>query len=274
MNADADKPATATYARVPGTETWTARADLPVDAWGAASAVANGRLHVMGGAVGHGKSVTNQGFSYDTATDRWTELPNSNNSVYRGGAACGIHKIGGTTGGFTPVAYGESLPGNEQCGGDVVWLTEDDTEFDVAPGATVTVRLTGDTTGFTQSGDFAAALDITTDTPYAVDGVAVKLHVDPPASWGKITGTVADAGGTPVGGAVVQICGRWTQRSGCGPVAYTLRTDAAGRYRLWLDKSLNSLAVQVAKEGFVPQFRIVKIRKGVTTTADFGLGKL
>ncbi|WP_328904113.1 carboxypeptidase regulatory-like domain-containing protein [Streptomyces sp. NBC_00441] len=274
VNADADKPATATYAWVPGTETWTARAALPVDAWGAASAVANGRLHVMGGAVDDGKSVTNQGFSYDTATDRWTALPNSNNSLYRGGAACGIHKIGGTTGGFTPVAYGESLPGYDQCGGDVVWLAEDDTEFDVAPGATVTVRVTGDTTGFTQPGDFAAALDIATDTPYAADGVAVKLHVDPPVSWGKITGTVADSGGTPVGGAVVQICGQWTQRSGCGPVTYTLRTDAAGHYRLWLDKSLNSLAVQVAKDGFAPQFRIVKIKKGATTTADFGLEKL
>ncbi|MEU2251223.1 carboxypeptidase regulatory-like domain-containing protein [Streptomyces sp. NPDC019224] len=274
VNADANKPATATYAWVPGTATWTPRAALPVDAWGAASAVAGGRLQVMGGAVDNGKAVTNQGFSYDTATDQWTALPNSNNSVYRGGAACGIFKVGGTTGGFKPVVYGETLPGYDQCGGDVAWLTEDTTEFDVAPGATVTVRITGDTTGFTQPGDFAAVLGVGTDTPYALDGVAVTLHVDPPASWGKITGIVADSGGAPVSGAVVQICGQWTQRSGCGPVGYTLRTDAAGHYQLWLDRSLNSLAVQVAKDGFAPQFRIVRIQKGATTTADFGLAGL
>ncbi|MFJ6431257.1 carboxypeptidase regulatory-like domain-containing protein [Streptomyces sp. NPDC091416] len=274
VNADADKPTTATFAWVPGTDTWTQRAALPVDAWGAASAVANGGLQVMGGAVNGGKSVTNQGFSYDVAADRWTALPNSNNSVYRGGAACGIYKAGGTTGGFKPVAYGETLPGYDQCGGDVAWLTEDTSEFDLAPGRTVTVRVTGDTTGITQPGDFAAVLDVGTDTPYTNDGVAVTMHVAPPASWGKVAGTVTDSGGAPVGGTVVQICGRWSQKKGCGPVSYTLRTDAAGRYGLWLDRSLNSLAVQVAKDGFKPQFRVVTINKGRTTTVDFTLDRL
>jgi N-acetylneuraminic acid mutarotase len=274
VDADTNKPTTSTYAWVPGTDGWTRQADLPVDAWGAASATANGQLQVMGGSVNGGQSVTNQGFGYDPAADRWTALPNSDNSVYRGGAACGIDKVGGTTGGFAPVPYAEELPGYDQCGGDVPWLSEDDTEFDVAPGRTVIVRVTGDTTGITQPGDYAAALDVGTDTPYAAGELPVTLHVDPPASWGKITGTVADTAGAPVGGAVVQICGQWTQKSGCGPVSYTLRTDAAGHYQLWLDKSLDSLAVQVAKDGFKPQFQVVRIKRGQVSTVDFTLDKL
>ncbi|MEV6107920.1 carboxypeptidase regulatory-like domain-containing protein [Streptomyces sp. NPDC051940] len=271
VNADANKPTTATYALVPGTDAWTPRAALPVDAWGAASATANGRLLVLGGSINGGKSVTNQNFSYDPATDQWTALPNSNNSVYRGGAACGVYKVGGTPGGFKPVPYAEALPGYDQCGGDVPWLAANDTEFDVAPGATVTVRITGDAAGITQPGDFAAALDVGTDTPYATAGVDVTMHVDPPVSWGKLIGTVTDTDGAPVGGTVVQICGQWSTKGGCGPVGYTLRTDKSGHYQLWLDKSLNSLAVQVSKDGFKPQVQVVKIKQGEVSTADFTL---
>jgi len=274
VNADANKPMTSTYALVPGAGGWTPQAALPVDAWGAASATSNGRLQVMGGSVNGGTSVTNQGFTYDPAADRWTALPNSGNTLYRGGAACGIYKIGGTPGGFKPVPYGEALPGYDDCGGDVAWLSENTTEFDVAPGRQVTVQVTGDATGITQPGDFGASLDIGTDTPYATSGVAVTMHVDPPASWGKVAGTVADAAGAPVGGSVVQICGQWSQKSGCGAVTYTLRTDATGHYQLWLDKSLNSLAVQVTKDGYKPQFQIVKIKQGQVSTVDFTLDML
>jgi hypothetical protein len=49
----------------------------------------------------------------------WTALPNANNATYRGGAACGIYKVGGSAGGFNPVQFTENLPGYDQCGSDV-----------------------------------------------------------------------------------------------------------------------------------------------------------
>lgn len=274
VNADADQPLADTYALVPGGAAWTERASLPMDAWGAAAATANGQLQVMGGAIENGSAVTNQGYTYDPATDGWTALPNSNNAVYRGGAACGIYKVGGSTSGFNPVQLGETLPGYDQCGGDVSWLGTDKPTFDVAPGEAVTVQVATDADGLAQPGDYAASLGISTDTPYAADAVAVTMHAEPPASWGKVAGTVSDATGTALPGTVVQICANWSQKGGCGALSYTLRTDAAGTYGLWLDKSRTPLAVQVTKDGFKPEFTIVKIQKGGVSTTDFTLDAL
>jgi N-acetylneuraminic acid mutarotase len=273
VNADADDPLTATYALVPGAQSWTSRAPLPMDAWGAAAAAADGQLEVMGGSVDNSTSVTNQGYAYDPAADAWTALPNSANTVYRGGGACGAYKVGGTTGQFQAVSSAENLAGYDQCASEVPWLRESSTDFDVAPGQSVTVAVTLDSARLAQPGDFAAALTVSTDAPYSVRQVAVALHVDPPASWGQVSGTVTDSAGQPVRGATVQICTMWDKNLGCGTVTYTLRTDAGGDYRLWLDRGYSPLAVVVAKDGYQSQFRIVKIAKGQTTSADFTLAE-
>ncbi len=275
VEADTNTSLTDTYALVPGASDWVKKKDLPMDSWAAASAAANGMLEVMGGAINNGAAVTNQGYAYHPDTDDWTALPNSNNAVYRGGGACGIYKVGGSTGGFSPVPFGEQLPGYDQCGGggDVSWLSENKTEFDVAPGQSVAVRVTMDSGAISQPGDYAATLNVATDSPYSSDGVDVSMHANPPKRWGKVAGTVSNADGDAIAGATVQICTMWSAARGCGPVSYTLKTDDAGHYQLWLNKGYNPLSIIAAKDGYQPKMQVTKVHKGQTTTVDFTLKK-
>ncbi len=74
----------------------------------------------------------------------------------------------------------------------------------------------------TQPGTYTASLAFGTDTPYPVAPVAVSLTVKPPATWGKITGTVTGPAG-PLAGATVQI-NTWATH-------YTLKTDTNGTTR-------------------------------------------
>jgi len=74
---------------------------------------------------------------------------------------------------------------------------------------------------------------------------------------------VTSTSGAPIAGATVQI-DTWA-------ASYTLKTDKDGHYALWLDVRNNPLQVIVAKDGYQPQVRKVKISKGTTTTADFSL---
>ncbi|MFI1092642.1 carboxypeptidase regulatory-like domain-containing protein [Streptomyces sp. NPDC020917] len=273
LDANTNAALTATYALVPGASQWVREADLPMDAWGAASAAADGQLQVMGGVIDNSTALTNQAFAYDPARDEWSALPNSTNALFRGAASCGLYRIGGSTGNFYGVASSETLPGYDECGGvgDVSWLNEGTTGFDVAPGQSVTVAVTADSSAVSQPGDYAAAVGVETDTPYQDGRISVAMTVDPPASWGKLTGTVSGSDGQPIRGASVQVCTMWNKNLGCGAVTYSLRTDAAGHYQLWLDKGYNPLALTAGKDGYQPQLRIVRIAKGATTTADFTL---
>jgi N-acetylneuraminic acid mutarotase len=268
-----DAGLTATYAYTPGTTGWTQRADLPVDAWGAASASANGHLEIIGGAIDNGAAVTNQGFEYDPTGNTWTALPNANNATYRGGAACGIYKVGGSTGGFGASQVTENLPGYGDCGGDVPWLSENKGDFDVAPGKTVAVRVTADSSVSSQPGTYEGLLAVSTDSPYASVGpVKVTMAVTPPAAWGKIAGTVTSSTGAPIPGATVAICTMYVTKTGlCGPTTFTLKTDGHGQYQLWLNKGYNPLQVIYAKDGYVPVMKIAKIQKGETVTVDVAL---
>ena len=259
------------YAYNPGTNTWTAIADLPIDLWAMGYTAADGVLLVSGGVTAGTSTLTNQGFMFDPGTGTWTAIANSNNTVYRGGSACGFYKVGGSTGGFNPVANAEVLPGFDQCGtaADVTWLSESPTSLTVAPGTSVTVTLKLDAAAsvVTQPGDYKAKVTFTSDTPYQVAPVDVTMTVSPPRTWGKVAGTVTGVAcnGTsaPIAGATVQI-DTWAAH-------YTLKTDASGRYALWLDKRNNPLQMIVAKDGWQPQTRIVRIRALQTTTADWAL---
>src|SRR5690606_26480965 len=88
----ADASSTHTYAYDPGSNTWTPRADLPIDLWGMGYTAANGQLLVSGGVTDQFATVTNEGFAFDPAADTWSPLPNSNNAVYRGGSGCGFYR--------------------------------------------------------------------------------------------------------------------------------------------------------------------------------------
>jgi hypothetical protein len=116
----------------------------------------------------------------------------------------------------------------------------------------------------TAPGTFTASLAVVTDTPYDTASLPVTMTVNPPKTWGKITGTVTSApDGAPLAGAIVQLDG-WAG-------SYTLTTDKNGQYALWLDARNSPLQVIVAKDGHQPQVRTVKLTKASTTTANFAL---
>jgi Carboxypeptidase regulatory-like domain len=251
--------------------TWSPLADLPADAWGAASSVANGQLVVSGGVINNNAAVTNEGWSFDPAAGAWTTLPNSNNSYYRLGGACGFYKVGGSVSNLDPAhADVEVLPGYDSCdsgAADVPWLSETPTEADLAPGTSVTVTVTMDSSTLTQPGEYDASLIVSSDTPYPATSIPVTFTVNAPKTWGKITGVVTGqpctGAAAPIAGATVEI-DSWT-------ATYTLTTDKDGKYTLWLDKRNNPLTVIAAKDGWAPQTRTVKVTPGSPLTSNFTL---
>ena len=259
-----------TYAYDAGSDSWSQMADMPADLWGSGAIAAEGQLLVSGGAVSNSTEITNQGYAFDPSTNSWSALPNSNNAAYRGGAACGFYKIGGNPGGAfsPPMASSEVLPGQVDCAAnvDVSWLSETPTTLTLAPGASakVTVTVNANVPDITQPGTYTAKVSVGTDTPYPVAAIGVSMTVNPPKTWGKITGLVS-SGGVPVAGATVQIT-TWATH-------YTLKTDKNGQYALWLDVRNNPLQVICAKDGYQPQVVTVKITKGTTTTVNFVLLK-
>ena len=104
----------------------------------------------------------------------------------------------------------------------------------------------------------------TTDTPYPPQTVPVSMTVNPPKTWGKITGTISGPSG-PLAGATIQVNGKAAN--------YLLRTDASGHYQLWLDTKDNPLQVICSDNGYHPQAATVKVKAGATTTQDFTLLK-
>jgi N-acetylneuraminic acid mutarotase len=276
-NADSNTTTKAAYAYNPGADAWTQVADMPADDWAGITSTADGKLQVSSGVINNSAAVTNEGWEYDPASDSWSDLPAANNAEYRGGGSCGMYKIGGSTGGFNPTPFAEVLPGYDQCGGgaDVPWLSSDPTSFDVAPGQTVTVTVGMDSSQVDQPGTYDAKLAVGTDSPYSITPVGVEMTVTPPSSWGKIRGTVTSAAtGAPIPGATVDICTMYDGATGnCGPVEFTLKTDANGYYQLWLARGYNPLQVIAAKDGFVPKTKVVRITAGGTVTVDLALKK-
>ncbi len=95
----------------------------------------------------------------------------------------------------------------------------------------------------------------------------MSLTVNPPSTWGKVTGTVTGVGCTsgsaPLAGATVQI-NTWA-------ASYTLKTDANGQYGLWLDYRNNPLTLIVAKDGWQPRTGTVNVVKKQTVTSNWAL---
>ncbi len=257
----------ASYVYDPGANSWTPIADSPADHWAASFAVAGGKLLVVGG-VQTG-AVTNAGFAFDPAAGTWAALPNANQPRYRGGAACGFYKIGGSSGSFNATVSSEVLPGLENCSesaADVSWMTLDKTEATLAPGEKVTVKV-GLSAAVDQPGTYTGTVTIGENTPYSVDPVDVKMNVSPPTTWSKLAGTVtgvAISGTTaPLPGATVQV-DSWAQE-------YTFITDKNGAYAYWLDRRNNPLTLIAAKDGYKPQTRTTRLINGETAVEDFAL---
>ncbi|OLF09205.1 hypothetical protein BLA60_21420 [Actinophytocola xinjiangensis] len=271
---EANGATTNAYVYDPRGGAWAPVADMPLDLWGSAYASVNGRLVVSGGSVNAGRAITNEGVAYDPASDAWTPIPNSNESVYRGGSACGLYKIGGAVAGYSSIPRGEVLPGYGNCGAsaELPWLSADVETFTLAPGASVRVALTFDTTApsVDQPGTYTGRVTVANDSPYAA-GLDVTMNVQPPKTWGKLTGTIhgqrCDGTLIPLGGATVAL-DSWA-------TTHTLRTDRDGRYALWLDKRNNPVSMIVALDGWRPKaVPTIRIRAGETTTVNLTLTTL
>ncbi|WP_392875977.1 hypothetical protein [Streptomyces sp. LN499] len=269
---DADSKGESKHAYVydPVVNTWTSLPDLPIPLWSSSYTAANDQLLISSGITND--TITNQGFAYDPEAGAWSALPNANVATYRGGAGLGLYKVGGGSEPYTPSSTVELLPGYDQGGStDVTWLSTSIRQFTLQPGAstTVTVTLDASVPRIAQPGDFTATLALDNDTPYGMRKVPVSLHVDPPKTWGKITGTIrgvqSDGTTKPLAGATVEI-DSWA-------ASYSLRTAADGTFALWLDARNNPLDVIVAKDGYRPVATTLKIKKGTTLISDFTLKK-
>lgn len=257
------------YVYDPGANAWESIADAPVDTWASPYAVANGMLVVNGGV--QGGVITNRTFAYDPSAGSWVDLPNSNTARYRGGMACGLFKVGGSSGNFNAAVDSETLPGFEECSAgaaDVEWMTINRTSATLEPGGSVTVRVTTDP-HVAQPGTYTAGVAITEDAPGSVDPVAVTMDVDAPGRWGKLVGTVEGSScsgdTTPLPGATVQVdsyAGSWT-----------FSTESDGSYAYWFSTAANPLDLITSKDGYVPQSRRVRLYKGEEVRADFTLEK-
>jgi len=261
---------TSTYVYDPANDAWAPLASMPFGLWGSGYAAANGVLLVSGGATE--TMVTNEGFAYDPAADRWTPIPNANETVVRGGSACGFYKVGGDSGrGGSPRA--EVLPGYGSCGAsnDLAWLSADVEEFRLAAGESIDVTLTLDAAaeGVDQPGEYNGRITVENGSPYGA-AIDVAMTVEPPRGWGELTGTIVgercDGSAEPVAGAVVAVDGR--------EASFTLRTDRNGVYSIWLDRRNNPVELVVAADGWRPEFRRSRVQPGRSTVEDFGLSTL
>ncbi|QIX27284.1 S8 family serine peptidase [Nocardioides sp. JQ2195] len=257
----------ASYVYDPAADSWTAIGDAPIDTWASQYAVANGTLVVNGGV--QAGAISNRTFAFDAAEGAWIDLPNSNTPRYRGSASCGVYKVGGSSGSFNAAPDSEMLPGLEDCGAaaaDVEWLSISPATATLAPGQTVTLKVTLDP-NVAQPGTYTASVGIKEDTPFSVEPVAVTMVVDPPRRWGKLAGTVT---GTSCQDEDAAIPGATVQANSDG-LAWTFETDADGTYARWFDTYYSPLQLIAAKDGFVPATKRVKLRNGKTSNGDFDL---
>jgi hypothetical protein len=229
--------------------------------------VAGGKLLIVGGV--QAGAVTNAGFAYDPSAETWSALPNANLPRYRGGAACGFYKIGGSSGSFNATVDSEALPGLEDCAessADVSWLSIDKTEATLAPGQSTAVKVTL-TANVDQPGTYSGAVTIGENTPYTVAPVGGTMKLTPPTTWSKLQGTVtgvsSSGASAALPGAIVQV-DSWAQ-------SYTFITDKDGKYAYWLDRRNNPLTLIAAKDGYRPQTRTSRLVAGEILVEDFAL---
>ena len=259
----------ATYLYNPSSNTWSQGADMPYPNFGMAYSGANGELQVAGGATtmyGNIWAFTRRVSQYDPQTNTWTALATLKKAVSWAGSSCGMYMTGGASSspyGGGPSQPAQVLPGYDQCdgAGDTGWLSASPGGhggFDLAPGASVTVRVRLNSAKLDQPGTYQAAVYARTNTPYPVQVTGVRMVVNPPAGWRLLSGTVTDTAGTPIAGTTVQVDTAASSVKS-GQVNYTLITGADGTYQWWLDPNADDpLQVIAAKDGYIQQVTTLK----------------
>ena len=155
-------------------------------------------------------------------------------------------------------------------GGDVPWLSEDPTSGTLPVMGTQVIDVTLDASAVEQPGDYLAHLRITNDTPYGPLAVPVTMHVTPPATYGKLAGTVTglglcDSDPAPLAGAMVHI-------EGSLGTIWDLETHLDGYYLVWMDESESPLAITVSMPEHEPGYAAgVIVAAGSTSIMNFDL---
>ncbi|MFD7023356.1 S8 family serine peptidase [Promicromonospora sukumoe] len=152
---------------------------------------------------------------------------------------------------------------------DVPWLDVQPPAFTLAPGKSAKVFVDLDSSRVDQPGTYTSSVVADGGTPYAEPRVEVSLSVTPPASWGKIAGTVTgvtcDDETVPLEGAFVVIDG--------SEYDVTLVTGPDGGYARWMGVSNNRLALLSSATGYPPESKQARIVKGQTVVHDFELNE-
>ncbi len=158
-------------------------------------------------------------------------------------------------------------------GGGIPWLTETPVTGTIAADTNAVVDLTFDAgvPETMQPGTYTGQLKVSSNAANEVANVPVTLTITPPATWGKIAGTVTGLGycdretPVPLEGAKVYIA----TTTG---LLWELTTDANGQYAFWLDAAHGPVTITVEAEGHATQvFNAVPVTAGQTTTRDAAL---
>ncbi|MGW5351000.1 carboxypeptidase regulatory-like domain-containing protein [Streptomyces sp. NPDC004031] len=260
------KMLTDAYVYDPAKNSWHKIASLPIQLGSSAVAVANGQLLLSTGYTDNSTAMTNRGFAYDPAADRWTPLPNAATPRAQAAGATGFYSVGGASSSAV-LADVTLLPGYGQEGKVAVpWLSTDRTSVTIPAGhhAKVTLRLDPRAAGLAEPSVHQAVLGLSAPTPEQIAPVTVRLTVRPPAGWGRVTGTITGKGGTPLPGATVVVTGHGGR--------HVLAADADGRYALWLDARGKPVTVTASAPGHRSASRTVRLPQGGgTVTADLEL---
>ncbi|MFC4534306.1 carboxypeptidase regulatory-like domain-containing protein [Sphaerisporangium dianthi] len=250
----------------PAANAWSPIADMPVDLATSAYAVANGMLLVSTGYSMSLGAVTNEGYAYDPAAGAWKALPNATTTAAYAAGAPGFYLVGGldvATG--RPSAQVVRLPGYDRPYADVPWLSARAATTRLEPGrsTTVTVELDAGERVTSALTDYTAAVTVGGDTPYPSASVPVKMRVEPPKSWGRLSGAVHRPDGTPLPGATVRL--------DTAQGRHTLTTDASGRYEAWLDRGADPVRITVTAAGYRTATAEARISAGAAVVRDFTL---
>ncbi|MFD6142343.1 S8 family serine peptidase [Promicromonospora sp. NPDC060271] len=152
---------------------------------------------------------------------------------------------------------------------EVPWLDVQPPSFRLNPGASATVQVDMDSSRVDQPGTYTSAVVANGSTPYAEPRTRVSLTVTPPATWGKIAGTVTgvtcDDETVPLEGAFVVIDGSEHD--------VTLVTGPDGGYARWMGISNNRLTLLSSATGYPPESKNARIIKGQTVVHNFELNE-
>jgi uncharacterized repeat protein (TIGR01451 family) len=135
----------------------------------------------------------------------------------------------------------------------------------------VAVTLNSADPEITQPGTYQGELKMSNNTPgQGMISIPVTMIVDPPATWGKLQGTVegkgyCDASPAPLANALVTI-------TTAGGTTVELTTNGNGYYSYWFDEGATPLSIAVtAAEHEAGAATGIVIIGGSTTTQDFSL---